>query len=187
MSVTPNPTPSNGQSNGQLALERLLGVSSEMVTLKRLTLRAARGGLPVLIEGPTGSGKELVARAIHDLSPRASRPFIVVNCAALPTALFESELFGHVKGAFTGAIGNRRGLVLGAHEGTLFLDEVGELVLESQAKLLRLLQSLEFRPVGSDQNQHANVCVIAATNRSLWTAVAQRQFREDLYYRLYRR
>ena len=165
-------------------LDRMLGVSPEMVMLKRLTLRAARSDLPILIEGPTGTGKELVARAIHDLGPRSDKPFIAVNCAAVPPALFESELFGHVKGAFTGAVGDRRGLVLGAHEGTLFLDEVGELVLESQAKLLRLLQDLEFRPVGSDAERRADTRVIAATNRPLRSAVVQRRFREDLYYRL---
>jgi len=172
------------RSSEHAALDRMLGVSPEMVMLKRLTLRAARSDLPVLIEGPTGAGKELVARAIHDLGPRADKPFIAVNCASVPTALFESELFGHVKGAFTGAVGDRRGLVLGAHEGTLFLDEVGELVLESQAKLLRLLQDLEFRPVGSDAERRADTRLVAATNRPLRSAVVQRRFREDLYYRL---
>jgi len=166
------------------ALDSMLGSSPEMVQLKRSTLRAAGSDLPILIEGPTGAGKELVARAVHELGKRAGKPFIAVNCAALPTALFESELFGHVKGAFTSAVGTRRGLVLGAHEGTLFLDEVGELALESQAKLLRLLQNLEFRPVGSDTQRRADVRVVAATNRPLHGAGAQRPFRADLYYRL---
>jgi DNA-binding NtrC family response regulator len=162
----------------------MLGASAQMVMLKQATLRAARSDLPVLIEGPTGGGKELVARAIHELGVRAGKPFIAVNCAALPTALFESELFGHVKGAFTGAMGDRRGLVLGAHEGTLFLDEVGDLAADSQGKLLRLLQTLEVRPVGSDSTRKADVRIVAATNRPLWAAVNQRRFREDLYYRL---
>ncbi len=171
-------------SHDHTALDRMLGASSEMLQLKRLTQRAARTDLPVLIEGPTGAGKELVAHAIHELGPRAHKPFIVINCAALPPALFESEVFGHVKGAFTNAVADRRGLVLGAHEGTLFLDEIAELALENQAKLLRLLQNLEFRPVGSDHQRHANVRVIAATNHFLPARVGRRLFREDLYFRL---
>ncbi len=178
------PRPAHESALARSALDQILGSSPEVVQLKRSTLRAAASDLPVLIEGPTGAGKELVARAVHELGNRARKPFVAVNCAAVPTALFESELFGHVKGAFTNAAGDRRGLVLGAQQGTLFLDEVGELALENQAKLLRLLQNLEFRPVGSDTPRHADIRVIAASNRPLHGNSAQRQFREDLYYRL---
>jgi DNA-binding NtrC family response regulator len=166
------------------ALDQMLGASTEMVRLKQAVLRAARSDLPVLIEGPTGTGKELVARAIHGASDRSSKAFVAVNCAGVPEGLFESEMFGHVRGAFTSASAGRRGLALAANRGTLFLDEVGELALENQAKLLRFLQGMEFRPVGSDENQRADVRVIAATNRSLRRNAAAREFREDLFYRL---
>ncbi len=180
----PSPPQQPPRPAGRAALDRLLGASPQMVALKHAVLRAARSDLRILIEGPTGSGKELVARAIHALGPRAGKPFVVVNCAALPAALFESELFGHVRGAFTNAVSERRGLAVAAHEGTLFLDEVGELAPEGQAKLLRLVETLEVRPVGGDRIQHVDVRVLAATNRSLRDAVRQRRFREDLFYRL---
>jgi formate hydrogenlyase transcriptional activator len=138
----------------------------------------------VLIEGETGTGKELIARAIHNLSPRRDRDFVKFNCAAIPLDLLESELFGHEKGAFTGAIARRMGRFELADKGTLFLDEIGDIPLELQPKLLRVLQEQEFEKLGSSHTQRVNVRLVAATNRDLKQRVAEKEFRSDLYFRL---
>jgi formate hydrogenlyase transcriptional activator len=138
----------------------------------------------VLIEGETGTGKEVIAQAIHTYSRRRDRPFVKLNCAAIPLGLLESELFGHEKGAFTGAVGQKIGRFEAANGGTLFLDEIGDIPLELQAKLLRVLQEQEFERLGSTYTHRVNVRVIAATNQNLAALVAEKQFRMDLYYRL---
>ncbi|MFP2905226.1 sigma-54 interaction domain-containing protein [Pyxidicoccus sp. 3LFB2] len=155
-----------------------------MRSLVRRAQAVARHSVPVLLEGESGTGKELLARAIHNASPRAGRPFIAVNCGAIPENLVEAELFGHVKGAFTGATEPRLGHFRAAEGGTLFLDEVGELSLSVQVKLLRPLQEGEVTPVGASRPERVNVRVIAATHRNLLSDVAQQRFREDLFFRL---
>jgi len=165
-------------------VEHLIGQSPAMVAVYRTIARVAPLDTTVLIEGETGTGKELVARAIHHASPRAGRPFVVVDCAALPETLVESELFGHEKGAFTGATQSRRGLLEAADGSTCLLDEVGELSLPLQAKLLRVLQERVVRRVGGNAPIPVDVRLIAATNRDLRKAVEEGRFREDLYYRL---
>jgi DNA-binding NtrC family response regulator len=162
----------------------IIGSCDAMQSLFGKIRKVAPSDSTVLIQGESGTGKELVARALHNLSRRAKAPMISVNCAAIPESLIESELFGHEKGAFTGASAGRAGLVEAADGGTLFLDEIGELPLEAQARLLRVLQEGEIRRVGSVQSQKVDVRLIAATHRDLKTLSRNGQFREDLYYRL---
>lgn len=163
----------------------LIGTSHQMVELKQEITRIARSDAKVLITGESGVGKELVARAIHDGSPRTDRAFVAVNCAGLPETLLESELFGHVKGSFTGAYRDKQGKLEMADEGTVFLDEVGEMTLRMQGLLLRFLETGELQKVGADRTGRiVNVRVVAATNRNLQDMIQQGQFREDLFYRL---
>ncbi len=162
----------------------LIGQSPLMIALKQEISVVAKSDLNVLISGDTGTGKELVARSIHAQSSRSTKPLVYLNCAALPESVAESELFGHVKGAFTGAIGHRRGKFEMADNGTLFLDEIGELPLALQAKLLRVLQYGDIQKIGDDHSQHVDVRIIAATNKDLKTEVMEGRFRADLYHRL---
>jgi transcriptional regulator with GAF, ATPase, and Fis domain len=155
-----------------------------MMELRRAVERAAPAPFAVLVEGESGAGKELVARAVHRLGPRRDRPFITLNCAALPEDLVEAELFGHVRGAFSGAVGDRAGVFEEAHGGTLFLDEVAELSSRAQAKVLRVIQEGELRRVGENMSRHVDVRVVAATNRNLGHEVSAGRFRADLFYRL---
>ncbi len=155
-----------------------------MLELLKLATRVAASPLPVLIEGESGTGKELLARHIVRNSPRHDKPFIAVNCAAIPESLMESELFGHTKGAFTGAVSDRRGLFAEADGGTLFLDEIGEMPVKLQARLLRVLQEGEIHPLGSARPRKVDVRIIAATNVDIEQALAEKLFREDLFYRL---
>jgi transcriptional regulator with GAF, ATPase, and Fis domain len=165
-------------------LPGMIGNSEAMLRLYRLTRLVAARSTTVLILGATGTGKELVARAIHQLSPRAARTCVVVNCAAIPESLLESELFGYVRGAFTGAVQTYAGRIYSAQGGTLFLDEIGELPLSLQAKLLRFLEQKEVQRLGSSEPVKVDVRVVAATNANLVEQVERRAFREDLYYRL---
>ena len=170
--------------NRNAEFDELLGSSPTMTELKEKIVRVARASGSILIRGESGSGKELVARAIHRASSRADRPMLSVNCAAIPSELMESQLFGHVKGAFTGADKDHVGWFEQASNSTLFLDEIGEMTLEGQAKLLRILEGHPFLPVGGRKEVKVDVRVIAATNRDLKEFVQEKRFREDLYYRL---
>ncbi len=162
----------------------VIGDSPRMQEVLNLLELVAPSDATVLLLGETGTGKELAAQAIHLNSPRRSGPFVVVNCAALPETLLESELFGHERGAFTGAVGKKDGRFLLAHRGTLFLDEVGEFPPATQAKILRVLQTREFEPLGGTRTLKVDVRIIAATNRNLEAMVREGTFREDLFYRL---
>jgi DNA-binding NtrC family response regulator len=168
----------------QFAFQSILSKSPPMHEMFELISHVAQTNSTVLIAGETGTGKELVARAVHDSSPRRASPFVAVNCAALPESLLESELFGHEKGAFTSAIGQRKGRFELANGGTIFLDEVGEIPASMQAKLLRVLQERRFERVGGTQTIDTDVRVVAATNRDLLRLAKESKFREDLYYRL---
>ncbi len=171
-----------GRNHGEFA--GIIGASSALRFVLDQARRVAPTSSTALIEGETGVGKERIAHAIHDLSPRRNRNFVKLNCAAIPSGLLESELFGHEKGAFTGAFARRVGRFELADKGTLFLDEVGDIPLELQTKLLRVLQEREFERLGSVHTQQVDVRLVAATNRDLIRMVAEKQFRMDLYYRL---
>ena len=164
--------------------QTLLGESTAMASVRQMIRKLARSQAPVYISGESGTGKELVARLIHAQGPRADKPFIAVNCGAIPADLMESELFGHKKGSFTGAYCDKEGLFQAAHGGTLFLDEVADLPLEMQVKLLRAIQEKAVRQVGAQNEQHIDVRILSATHKDLAARVAEGQFREDLYYRI---
>jgi two-component system response regulator PilR (NtrC family) len=164
--------------------ENIVGTSSSMQQVFDMVETIAPTGSTVLITGESGTGKELVARAIHVRSPRSDRPFVAVNCGALTETLLDSELFGHMRGSFTGADGNKKGLIEVADKGTIFLDEIGEMSPMLQVKILRVLQERKFRRVGGTEEVEADIRIIAATNRDLGKMVADAQFREDLYYRI---
>lgn len=169
---------------GRYKLDRLLGKSPPMQRVFDILRKIATTRTSVLLIGESGTGKELAARALHELSPRADRPFVAVNCGAIPETLLESELFGHVKGSFTGASTDKQGLFEAAHSGTLLLDEVAELPVAMQVKLLRVLQERRVKPVGGVAEREIDVRIVAATNRDLETEVEKGTFRQDLYYRL---
>jgi DNA-binding NtrC family response regulator len=171
-------------AQGQPAAQGLIGRSPPFQRMLGLVARVAPSRATVLLLGESGTGKELVARAIHEASPRAAKPLVAVDCSSLPETLFESELFGHERGAFTGAATAKGGLVEAASGGTLFLDEVGDIPLPMQVKLLRLLETGMYRRVGSTEPRHADIRVVSATHRDLDRMVAEGRFREDLYYRL---
>jgi len=170
--------------NSGTGFQGIIGKSSVLRRLLQMVETVAGGDSTVLLLGETGTGKELIARAIHSLSPRDTRPFVKLNCAAIPTGLLESELFGHERGSFTGAIAQKIGRLEVAHQGSLFLDEIGDIPLELQPKLLRVLQEREFERLGSTRTQKVDVRIVAATHRDLEGMILEKQFRSDLYYRL---
>jgi two-component system response regulator GlrR len=179
-----SPTGDGGSGKNESWRAPIISRSARMAELLSEARMVAGSDASVLIRGESGSGKELLAQAIHQASPRAGRPFVAVNCSAIPEALLESELFGHTKGAFTGAVANHRGLFQAAEGGSLFLDEIGDMPPALQVKLLRVLQEKSVRPVGASQQVPIDVRILSATHRDLDAAMAQGQFREDLYYRL---
>jgi transcriptional regulator with PAS, ATPase and Fis domain len=184
MTAVPADAPTSSLSRKLRTLGRVTAASRQMHEVFDLTMRLAPSSLTVTILGETGTGKDVFAHALHDLSPRANGPFVVFDCAAVPPNLVESELFGHERGAFTGALAEHQGTFERARGGTLFLDEVGELPLELQPRLLRALETRSVRRVGGSRQRHIDVRVIAATNRDLATLVTAKQFRQDLYFRL---
>jgi len=169
---------------GKFGFDNIISISKAMDEIKRIVGRVADTDISVLITGESGTGKELFAEVIHHHSPRRNKPFVPINCSAIPENLLESELFGHVKGAFTSAVSNKRGLFEEAEYGTIFLDEIGDLPYSIQAKMLRVLQEKEIRPVGGNATKAIDVRVIAATNADLVKLVRENRFREDLFYRL---
>ena len=171
-------------ASGQMWREDIITRSSVMEDLLAKAQRVAAGDASVLIQGESGSGKELLARAIHRASPRANQPFVAINCGAIPETLLESELFGHMKGSFTGAIADQRGLFVAADKGTLFLDEIGDMPLTLQVKLLRVIETREVRPIGATRSTPFDVRIISATHRDLAREKEAGTFREDLFYRL---
>ena len=173
-----------GEQGGEVPPEGIIGRTAGMLTVYKQIAYAADSTATVLIQGESGTGKELVARAIHVHGARAARPFVAVNCGAITETLLESELFGHVRGAFTGAIADRKGVFEQAHAGTVFLDEIGDMPPAMQVKLLRVLQDGEVRPVGGNRAIHTDARVVAATNVDLDRSVVDQRFRQDLYYRL---
>jgi transcriptional regulator with GAF, ATPase, and Fis domain len=179
-----NRVPSNEQDWSEGRFEQIIGNSPALNSVLANVRRVAPTDATALVLGETGTGKELIARAIHNSSPRCGRPFIKLNCAAIPFDLLESELFGHEKGAFTGAIAQKIGRFEMADRGTLFLDEIGDIPLALQPKLLRVLQEQEFERVGSGKTHHINIRLIAATHRDLTEMVRRKEFRNDLYYRI---
>jgi two-component system response regulator PilR (NtrC family) len=177
--VSSSETPETGAGT-----KKMLGQSAAIEKVRAMIERLARGQAPVYIAGESGTGKELAARLIHELGPRADKPFVPVNCGAIPESLMESEFFGHKKGSFTGAVTDKDGLFKAADGGTLFLDEVGDLPLSMQVKLLRAIQEKSVRPVGAQIEIKVDVRILSATHKNLHDLVAQGKFRQDLYYRL---
>jgi two-component system, NtrC family, response regulator PilR len=173
-----------GEATTTLTAPRLLGQSAVMEQLREMIGRVSRNQAPVHISGESGTGKELVARMIHESGPRRSGPFVAVNCGAIPTELMESELFGHKRGSFTGAVSDKKGLIQSAEGGTLFLDEVADLPLHMQVKLLRVVQEKTVRAVGESREEGTDVRILSATHKNLANLVVQGQFREDLFYRI---
>ena len=180
----PAPDPFHSRTEKRSGLRGMVGASAAMQRVYRLTEMVARTETTVLVTGESGTGKDLVAQAIHMISPRSKHPFAVVNCAAIPEALLEAELFGYAKGAFTGAMQSRIGRIHAAHGGTLFLDEIGDMPLSLQSKILRFLEQGEVQRLGGNDNLKVDVRVVAATNADLKALSQQKLFREDLYYRL---
>jgi transcriptional regulator with PAS, ATPase and Fis domain len=171
-------------NDDRVGIRGMIGSSESMRRVYELTHMVARRDTTVLVTGESGTGKDLIAQAIHLISPRQKQPYVVINCAAIPEALLEAELFGHVKGAFTGAVQSRIGRIHAAHKGTLFLDEIGDMPLTLQSKILRFLEQGEVQRIGGNDNLKVDVRVVAATNADLLSLVKKHLFREDLYYRI---
>ncbi len=182
--LQPNPTSNKAESRHELWREKIISRSTVMESLLHQTKQVAQSDFSLLIHSQSGTGKELLAQAIHLASHRANKPFTAINCAAIPEHLFESELFGHAKGSFTGAEKSHLGLFQATQGGTLFLDEIGDMPMSFQVKLLRVIQEKEVRPVGSTQAINVDVRIISATHKNLQQAISDKTFREDLYYRL---